>query len=93
MWLNYSKEAIDSEFDLFEIINECDWFLPVCKYILYVQQIANVCVCVCVSTRVCIWECVHRIRSVYASVHACVGVRACVCVKRKVCTCFGVHIV
>ena len=55
--LNYSKEAIDSEFDLFEIINECDWFLPVCKYILYVQQIANVCVCVCehacVHLRVC----------------------------------------
>ena len=54
MQLNYSKEAIDSEFDLFEITTECDWFLPVCllfhlsvcKYILYVQQIANVCVCV-----------------------------------------------
>ena len=30
MRLNYSKEAIDSEFDLFEIVNECDWFLHVC---------------------------------------------------------------
>ena len=27
MRLNYSKEAIDSEFDLFQITNECDWFL------------------------------------------------------------------
>ena len=52
MQLNYSKEAIDSEFDLFEITAEWDWFLPVCplfhlfvcKYILYVQQIASVCV-------------------------------------------------
>ena len=68
MQLNYSKEAIDSEFDLLENTTECDWFLPVCplfhlfvcKYILYVQQIASVCVCVyvCVcereSTRVCV---------------------------------------
>ena len=59
MRLNYSKEAIDSEFDLFEITTECDWFLPVCplfhlsvcKYILYVQHIANVRVCVCVCER------------------------------------------
>ena len=64
MWLNYSEEAIDSEFDLFEITIECDWFLPVCpllylsdcKYILYVQQIA--CVCVCVSVCVCVYVCV-----------------------------------
>ena len=26
MQLNYSKEAIDSEFDLFEITTECDWY-------------------------------------------------------------------
>ena len=46
MRLNYSKEEIDSEFDLFEITNECDWFLQVCpllylsnsKYILYVNR-------------------------------------------------------
>ena len=64
---NYSKEAIDSQFDLFEITTECDWFLPVCplfhlsvcKYILYVQQIANVCVCVCVCVLcVCVCVCV-----------------------------------
>ena len=62
MQLTYSKEAIGSEFDLFEITTERDWFLPVCplfhlsvcKYILYVQQIANVCVCVCVC--VCVRE-------------------------------------
>ncbi len=78
MQLNYSKEAIDSEFDLFENTTECDWFLPVCplfhlsvcKYILYVQQIASVCVCelACVCLRVCVCVC--------ASVHVCV----CVCV-------------
>ncbi len=73
MQLNYSKEVIDSEFDLFEITTECDWFLPVCplfhlsvcKYILYVQQIANVCVCVCE--------------------HACVRLTVCVCVCASVC--------
>ena len=103
MQLNYSKEAIDSEFDLFEITTECDWFLlvcpllylSVCKYILYVQQIASVCVCVCehacVRLRVCACVC--------ASVRVCVCtcVRPCVCVcereKTKVCTCFGVHVV
>ena len=73
MQLNYSKEAIGSEFDLFKITTECDWFLPVCplfhlsvcKYILYVQQIANVCVCVCE--------------------HACVRLTVCVCVCASVC--------
>ncbi len=72
MRLNYSKEAIDSEFDLFEITTEYDWFLSVCpllhlsvcKYILHVQQIANVCVCVCVCVcvSVCVsggWFCQH----------------------------------
>ena len=65
MQLNYSKEAIDSEFDWFEITTECDWLLPVCpllhltvcKYILYVQQTANVCVRACV--RACVHACVH----------------------------------
>ena len=84
MQLNYSKEATDSEFDLFEITIECDWFLPVCclfhlsvcKYILYVQLIANV--CVCVSMHVCICECVYV--CVPLCVHVCVSVSVCVCV-------------
>ena len=74
MRLNYSKEAIDSQFDLFEITTECDWFLSVysllylsvCKYVLYVQQIANMCLCVCVCVCMCVCVC------------ACV--RACMCV-------------
>ena len=48
--ITQKKRLIDN---LFEIVNECHWFLPVCKYILYVQQIANVCVCV----RVCVCVC------------------------------------
>ena len=50
--------------NLFEITTECDWFLPVCplfhlsvcKYVLYVQQIANVCVYVCVFMMHCLME-------------------------------------
>ena len=84
MQLNYSKEAIDSEFDLFEITTECDWFLPVCplfhlsvcKYILYVQQIANVCVCVCEHACVRLTVCVCVCASVCARARVCV----CVCV-------------
>ena len=83
MQLNYSKEAIDSEFDLFENTTECDWFLPVgplfhlfvCKYILYVQQIANVCVCEHACVRLGV-----SVSCVCASVHACVCVCACECV-------------
>ena len=34
MQLNYSKEATDSEFDLFEITTKCDWFLPVALFFI-----------------------------------------------------------
>ena len=77
MRLNYSKEMIDSEFDLFQITNECD-----CKYRLYVQLIANVCVCVCVWARVWVFESVCMCVCLCARAHVCVCVHACVCVWR-----------
>ena len=93
MQLNYSKEATDSEFDLFEITIECDWFLPVCplfhlsvcKYILYVQLIANVCVCVCVC--VCVWACMCA----FVSVCMCVCLCVCMYVWVWVCVCVCVY--
>ena len=51
MQLNYSKEAIDSELNLFEITTECDWFLQVCPLFQlsvckYICTTDSVCVCV-----------------------------------------------
>ena len=38
MQLNYSKEAIDSEFDLFEITTECRSLLKQAKPVWYLGQ-------------------------------------------------------
>ena len=87
MRLNYSKEAIDSEFIYLKSSPRVTGFYQYALFctclsasILYVQQIANV----RVRFRVCACVC--------ASVRACVGVCACVCVKMQVCTCFGVQV-
>ena len=53
MRLNYSKEAIDSEFDLFEITTECDWFLSVCP-LLHLSVCKYILIIICTTDSVCV---------------------------------------